>query len=171
MLKLVADRKMGDDIERVAKACCLRPSTDPHLLDAALALARKVVASGKDGVEMPWYHLTLGMSEYRNGNFKPADQALSAAEQAGPNTFSVNHVHVTAELYHAMSLFHQGKEVEAHLLFRQAEMKMKPLPGDDNELMAGAADHNDLVLWLAYKEAKALMERRLLTTIRTSPHL
>ena len=34
---------------------------------------------------------------------------------------------------------------------------MKPLPINDEIWTAGGADYNDLVLWLAYKEAKALI--------------
>ena len=33
---------------------------------------------------------------------------------------------------------------------------MKPLPRENN-LLAGDADENDLILWLAYKEAKAMI--------------
>ena len=39
-----------------------------------------------------------------------------------------------------------------------AAAKMKPLPKDDKNPLAGDADHDDLILWLAYKEAKALIQ-------------
>ena len=35
---------------------------------------------------------------------------------------------------------------------------MKPLPADEQNPLAGNADHDDLILWLAYKEAKALIK-------------
>ena len=35
---------------------------------------------------------------------------------------------------------------------------MKPLPTDENNPLAGDADHDDLILWLAYKEAKAMIK-------------
>ena len=35
---------------------------------------------------------------------------------------------------------------------------MKSLPSDENNPLASAADVNDLILWLAYKEAKALIK-------------
>ena len=35
---------------------------------------------------------------------------------------------------------------------------MKPLPKDENHPLAGDADHDDLILWLAYKEAKAMIQ-------------
>jgi hypothetical protein len=35
---------------------------------------------------------------------------------------------------------------------------MKPLPKDEKNPLAGFAGHDDLILWLAYKEAKALIQ-------------
>jgi hypothetical protein len=60
--------------------------------------------------------------------------------------------------YRAMSLFRQGKKVEARKLALSAAAKMKPLPKDDNNPLAGGPDHNDLILWLACKEAKGLIQ-------------
>ena len=34
---------------------------------------------------------------------------------------------------------------------------MKPIPIDERDPTAGGADHDDLIVWLAYKEAKALL--------------
>ena len=56
-----------------------------------------------------------------------------------------------------MSLFRQGKKDEARKLATEAAAKMKPLPADEQNPLAGGADHDDLILWLAYKEAKALI--------------
>jgi hypothetical protein len=35
---------------------------------------------------------------------------------------------------------------------------MKPLPVDERKPLAGGADQNDLIMWLAYKEAKAMIQ-------------
>jgi hypothetical protein len=35
---------------------------------------------------------------------------------------------------------------------------MKPLPGDENNPLAGNGTPDDLILWLAYKEAKAIIQ-------------
>jgi hypothetical protein len=35
---------------------------------------------------------------------------------------------------------------------------MKPLPRDANNPLAAYVTHDDLILWLAYKEAKALIQ-------------
>jgi hypothetical protein len=62
----------------------------------------------------------------------------------------------TANFYRAMSLYRQGQEAEARQLFNETEAKMKPLPAA-TRWPVSAGDHNDLILWLAYKEARALL--------------
>ena len=64
----------------------------------------------------------------------------------------------TAGFYRAMSLFRQGEQAAAHDLFTAAEATMTPLPTDEKNPLAGKASHGDLVMWLAYKEAKALLK-------------
>jgi eukaryotic-like serine/threonine-protein kinase len=63
-----------------------------------------------------------------------------------------------AAFYRAMSLFRQGKEEEARKLALAAAAKMKPLPQDEQNPLANEANHDDLILWLAYKEAKAIIQ-------------
>jgi hypothetical protein len=57
-----------------------------------------------------------------------------------------------------MSLFRQGKEDPARQLALAAAAKMKPLPQDEQNPLANQATHDDLILWLAYKEAKAMIQ-------------
>jgi hypothetical protein len=56
-----------------------------------------------------------------------------------------------------MSLFRQGKTDEARKLAIAAAAKMRPLPADEQNPLAGNAVHNDIVVWLAYKEARELI--------------
>ena len=56
-----------------------------------------------------------------------------------------------------MSLFQLGKTVEARKLATEAAAKMKPLPKDEKNPLASGATTDDLILWLAYREAKALI--------------
>jgi len=141
--------------ERAAKACSIRASSDKAELDATLALARKGVHLGKDGQWKEWRLLALGMAEYRCGNDSAAVEALLAAAKAGSNNPSVTGV---AAFYRAMSLFRQGKHDEARKLAIAAAAQMKPLPKDQQNPLANGADHDDLILWLAYKEAKAMIQ-------------
>jgi tetratricopeptide (TPR) repeat protein len=140
---------------QAAKACSIRASTDKAELEAALALGRTAVELGKDGNWKEWNLLALGMAEYRSGNDGAALEALLAAAQAASNN---PHVTGTAAFYQAMSLFRQGKRDEARKLAIAAAAKMKTLPRDDKNPLADGADHNDLIQWLAYKEARTLLK-------------
>jgi tetratricopeptide (TPR) repeat protein len=150
--------------DRAGKAFCLRPSTDAALLSKARNLARRAVELGKSDSSLPWFQLGLGLAEYRNGQYAAADQALTIAEQ----TVGDNHVRPvgiqreiqgTARLIRAMSLFRQDKLEEARKLFSQAEAQMPPLPEDESKPLVDRelASHDDLIWWLAYKEAKGLL--------------
>jgi WD40 repeat protein len=141
--------------DRAVKACSMRPSTDKAESEAVMALAREAVKLGKDHAWLPYYQLSLGMAEYRSGNFAAADAALLAAATAGKDN---PRIAGPSAFYRAMSLFRQGKEDEARQLAIAAAAKMKPLPNDENNpLAANNTDHDDLILWLAYKEAKAMI--------------
>ena len=63
----------------------------------------------------------------------------------------------TADLYRAMSLFRQGRSAEAGDAFAAAEAKMRPYPTDEQNPVADGPDQNDLIVWLAYREVKALL--------------
>jgi serine/threonine-protein kinase len=151
-LKNTTDPETAD---RVAKACCVFPSTEKAQLEAVLGLARKAVLLGKDSQNLPWFQMTLGMAEYRSGHFAEADAVLLAAANSAKNN---RHVAGTSGLYHAMSLFRQGKQNEARQLAIETVSWMKPLPKDEKNPLAGHAGHEDLILWLAYKEAKAMIQ-------------
>ena len=153
VLQHSAETGNPSDADRVAKGYCLRPSSDPALLKVALSLARRAVSLGREDPYFPWFQMGLGMAEYRNGNYPAADEALTAAELAGPENPIIKG---PARLFRAMSLFRQGKESEARELFADAEAQMKPLPVEGQPLKE-MADHDDLICWLAYKEARTLL--------------
>jgi hypothetical protein len=140
----------------LARICCLRPTPDPTHREAALALALKAVEFEKVDFYLVNIKLTLGMAEYRSGHFAEADPALIAAAD-GARKHNQPPVAGTATFYRAMSLFRQGKENEARKLATEAAAQMKPLPKDEKNPLAGDASPDDLLLWLAYMEAKALI--------------
>jgi tetratricopeptide (TPR) repeat protein len=135
-----------------ARACSLRPSADLAELKAALALG---VEAAKDVPVGVGDHLSLGMAAYRIGNDAAAAEALRAAAITDPNNPTVAGI---SAFYRAMNLFRQGKPDEARKLASAAAAKMRPLPGDENNPLAGDATPDDLILWLAYKEAKAMTQ-------------
>ena len=133
-----------------AAACSILPATDNADLAAALALGRTAVQLERNGLAL----LALGMAEYRSTNDTAAQEALLAAANADPSDPGVTGI---AAFYRSMSLFRQGKHDEAQKLALAAAAKMKPLPKDEQNPLANNADHVDLILWLAYKEAKAML--------------
>jgi hypothetical protein len=56
-----------------------------------------------------------------------------------------------------MSLSRQGKSDEARKLAIGAAAKLKPLPKDEQNPPVSDAYWDDLILWLTYKEAKAMI--------------
>jgi tetratricopeptide (TPR) repeat protein len=143
--------------ECAAKAACLRPCTDASLLTNALNLARKGVEIRAGTPWLPRCQLSLGLAEYRNGQYTNAERTLILAEQTAGK---IADIPATARLFRAMSLFRQDRFEEARQLFSQAEAQMIPFPQDENKpLFKGdTASHDVMISWLAYKEAKALIE-------------
>jgi len=155
-LELAKNTSDPPTADRVAKAGCILPSTDKAQIEAVLALARKAVdLGGKDHPYLPYFQMGLGMAEYRSGHFVEADAAFLAAAQRGKDN---PHVAGTSAFYRATCLFRQDKEAEARMLAIEAAAKMKPLPKDEKNPLAGDANPDDLILWLAYKEAKAMIK-------------
>jgi tetratricopeptide (TPR) repeat protein len=142
---------------RAARVCSILPSADKAELEAALVLARSAVKLGNDG---DYRNLqALGMAEYRNGNSAAAEKALRAAADAVKNIpGDAPPVTGMSSFFRAMSLFRLGKKDEARQLAIAAAAKMKPLPADEQNPLAANVGHDDLILWLAYKEAKALIK-------------
>ena len=95
--------------------------------------------------------MALGMAEYRCGRYAAAEAMLRAASQLGNSNY---HVSVTSAFYRAMSLSRLGKEDEARKLASEAAAKMTPLPRDEKNPLTDNASADDLILWMAYKEAK-----------------
>ncbi len=146
-----------DDVvmaEFIAKLSSILPAPDRAELDEALALGRTAAKPGDEVKRRPWRLLALGMAAYRAGDDPACDAALLAAAEAGKG---IPAVAGTAAFYRAMSLHRRGRIDEARKLAAEAAATMKPLPADDKNPLAGGADHDDLILWLAYKEAKALI--------------
>jgi len=153
-------RNEATTAERAAKAACLRPSIDAALLGKALDLARRGVELGKDDAYFRYYQLGLGLAQYRNGQYTDAEQTLSLAEPKFEADPSEGAFQGLARLFRAMSLCRQNRLDEARRAFSEAEAKMPPLPQDESKpLMSNnkPVTHDDLICWLAYKEAKSVL--------------
>jgi WD40 repeat protein/serine/threonine protein kinase len=152
-LRVSQDTKDPTTAERTAKICSLRQA-DARTHEAALVLARRAMSLGEGHEYLVYFRMALGMAEYRSGHYAAAEAALLAAAQHGNDNYIVA---VTSAFYRALSLFRQGKEAEAHQVAAEAAARMKPLPADGKNPLDGNTGADDLILWLAYKEAKALI--------------
>ncbi len=166
LLSLAKDTEDPLLADKAAKCCSLRQA-DPKLREAALVLARRAVEHGKGSKFLVYFEMALGMAEYRSGHFAEADAALTAAMNDQGNN---NAVSSTSAFYRAMGLFRQGKTDLARKLATEAAAKMKPLPVDEQKPLAGGADENDLIMWLAYKEAKATIQFDATPAAPAQPH-
>jgi len=150
--------------ERVSKLACLQGTSETSVRTNALALARLGVELGNKAPALPWFRLSLGMAEFRNGDLAAAEATFAevarAMEGATWNTPAwIQSIPLpTVGFYRAMISFQQGNSAEARKRFTGAEATMKPLPADEKNPMSSGADHDVLVLWLAYREAKALLD-------------
>jgi len=154
LLSLAKDTEDPTVAEKAAKCCSLRQA-DPKLREAALVLARRAVEHGKGSWWLVDFEMALGMAEYRSGHFAAVDAALTAVtNDPGKN----NTVSSTSAFYRAMGLFRQGKTDLARRLATEAAAKMWPLPVDAQKPLAGGGNENELIMCLAYKEAKAMLK-------------
>jgi serine/threonine protein kinase/tetratricopeptide (TPR) repeat protein len=149
-------------LDRVARACSLRSSGDAVRVAESLTLARKAVELGEGHRASPYFQLTLGMCEFRKGHWTEADAALSSAMKAATQNSSV---WSTSAFYRAMTLLRQGKPDEARRLANEAASKMKPLPQEQKNHFR----NDDLIVWLAYKEAKALCNPESASAVSQQP--
>ncbi len=166
LLSLAKDTEVPQLADKAAKCCSLRQA-DPKLREAALVLARRAVEHGKGSKFLVYFEMALGMAEYRSGHFAEADAALTAAMNDQDNN---NAVSSTSAFYRAMGLFRQGKTDLARKLATEVAAKMKPLPVDEQKPLLGGADENDLIMWLAYKEAKAMIQFDATPPAPVQPH-
>jgi|GEM_PF-1078382 len=156
------DTEDPDDAETVAQMVSLAEVGDRKLRKAALALARTATSGAAEaGKEGPWYHLTLGMAEYREGNLSDACAALDVAtrllHQTGSDAERAR-VEGIAGFYLTMALQRLGKAPSAREVFERTEAFMTPLPEPGREHTDNRPHQDDLFLWLAYREAASMLE-------------
>ncbi len=165
-LEFARDTANPSTADITAKLCCLRPSDDREVLDPTLALARRAVELGKDHPYLPYFRMALGMAEYRSGNHAAADAALLAASKAERGNPVISG---TTAFYRVMSLYRQGKQAEARRIATDALLQMRPLPADEDNPLTGGASADDLILWMASKEARALLNLDAAQAPRSKP--
>jgi tetratricopeptide (TPR) repeat protein len=157
VLEQAAESQNADHLGRMAKVLCLRPQEDPSVATPVIDWARIGLERGEEQAVKPWRHLTLGMALFRGGLYADALVELQQAENLAQTVAeaSRNRIIPTAAFYRAMSLFQQEEVGEARSAFVAAEAHIKPPPTGAEE--AVSAHHDDLILWLTYKEAREML--------------
>src|SRR5262249_41816862 len=138
----------------LAKLVSLGRVANSRSREAALTLARSAVERSKSGRNRAEYLMTLGVAEYRIGHLAEAGRVLASASGGAHQDLRITG---TSAYFQAMSLFRQGKPDEGRQIAVAAAATMKPLPKDEKNPLANGADVEDLIWWLAYKEARALI--------------
>ncbi|MDG3008416.1 serine/threonine-protein kinase [Paludisphaera mucosa] len=136
---------------RAAQVGALRPSDDQAVQRETLDLGRKAVELHKGERQL----LALGMAEYRIGRFAEAEKTFQSAATPWRDITAAD----TADFYRAMCLFRLGRKEEARDLATRTAGRMKPLPKVGQGPGSGnSGDSGNLILWLAYKEAKMTID-------------
>lgn len=144
--------------ERIARVACFAPLADLNTRQAARELAVRARDLARS-VNSPnrWVHLALGAAEFRLKDYAAAEAALVIPANAGPGDEQEDQLRSAARLYLAMSKFKQGDVSSARRLMEDTEATMRPLPVDEKKPLAGGANHDDLMVWLIYREARDLI--------------
>jgi serine/threonine protein kinase len=160
MLDWATDSQHAPTCEKVARLACMRPFEDSDTRNAAIFTARRAQSLDTESLYVPWVHMSLGMAEYRDGQYEKAAQNLATASRTAANMSRSDYrttIKATAELYRAMCLFRQDQFDQAREVFSIAGQNMKPIPNDHENPLVDGANHGDLILWLAFREADQLI--------------
>jgi tetratricopeptide (TPR) repeat protein len=162
ILRVASEFTNPQDLDRAAKAASLWPRSDPASQTAALSLARRAVELGAKHQYLIYFQFAQGLAEYRSGRFAAAESTL---RQVAPVSTAPEILLNTATFYRAMALFELGQKEEAQAAFDAAVAVMTPLPKDTQYPLTGGNTADNLVNWLGYREARAL-----LTGIKEAPN-
>jgi TPR repeat protein len=156
IVQFVTESDSPSVVQAAAKVWCLGPSSNADLLAKALKLARQGVELRGDSAGGAWFYLSVGMVEYRSGQYDAAGKDLAKAEQSAGK---IQNLLPTVRLFQAMCLFQRNQKAEAGQLFGEVQSQMTPLPDDPkNPVINGKVAGHDVVIgWLAYREAKSLL--------------
>ena len=136
-----------------SRAALLRSPGDPEVTEVAIRVARRAAEMRPD---FSLNRFALGMAELREGNYAAADEVLQSAV-AAKSTFQKQRI---SKCYRAIARFHLGDEPGARLLISDMEKRnrFKSPPGNGAYPFAGPnVVIEDLMWWLAYREAKDLL--------------
>jgi tetratricopeptide (TPR) repeat protein len=110
-----------EDIERFVRVNCLSTSGMPaDLQKRALELARLAETNNMPHPLPHWFALSLGIAEYRAGQYERAIELLHKAEQGKDSYGAQFTCRNEAMVFEALALKHLGREREARKILAQA---------------------------------------------------
>ena len=138
---------------RIARGCLIVPIDDNILLEKAVLAVRLSMEQGGDSDgQLHNFQNTLGMAEYRLGNYAAADEVFSAVVDFDPDGKMMGNV---ARLFRSMTRHQLGRHDEARADLETVEERILPLPPQDElPFIHGAPP---ISVALVYQEAKALL--------------
>ena len=158
-----------DIFQRNLLICSLTPLDDEiqgrellRTLDRAETIRNSPGATVKHGCGPAWCAVISGMVHYRAGNDLKAieycDESMRlAAKQADPDPAWER---TMAGFFKALALLRSGREGEARTIYRTTEEAMKRWPSADQPLLQSHdAAGSELTCWLAFKEARELIDK------------
>lgn len=152
---LLGERTNQPDIaERCAKICCITANTDLVQLERARNCVKAAIEKNPNHRYVQYFHLALGMAEYRLGEYERALPEFELITKDGITAYTLP---VTAALYRAMTLAQLGRLDEAKSWHAQAIEKMRPIPEADQNPLANGANADDLIVWLASRECATVL--------------
>ena len=160
MIESAERENRSDTSERAAKNWCLQDLGDVAMLPRVLKLAREAARVELNPGHRPWRQQTLGMAEFRAGDYEAAESAFLIAEQAASNWHPDDRPFIFGPscFFRAMMLFQKGKIEEAKVLFRKAEAEMPSIPDNAARVLPLEVNQDQLLYWLAHREAKARLK-------------
>jgi hypothetical protein len=171
MIEAAERASAGDDMDEcAAKGWCLRASHDLSMQERVLALTLKGAQAKKEEWKQLGIQQALGMAEFRAGHDRTAEAAFLRVEKlAETNDWNPSQqllVRGSCRFFRAMILLRDGKSDDARDLFKEAEYQMPSLPESANQVLPIGTDEYQLIYWLAYREAGALLQLQLLKQLR-----
>jgi hypothetical protein len=151
--------KSGDPttLERTAKICALADEPTVPIAELRRLAQQAIERAAKDTSLLPWYHLALGLVEYRAGDFEAANKALARCS-GDENPLSL--LPATARIVAAMATAKSGKMDDARRQWEEARALGRRVPAVNSESV-GRSWHDVLVHHLLTREAEELFEKKV----------
>lgn len=165
MLNWAADTKDSTAAERVAKVASIGKLTDAESRAQAYHLAKRSIELVGDNLEYKgWAYLAAGMTAFRAGKHEDANKFLQTLKDAAGKTDRISPTClVTGECYRAMARSQLAKSpaerANAVTILEMASELMPAHTKNEDRIQINGTNHDDLIIWLAYREARALLSQ------------